>query len=84
MAEPEVIERLSLDGDDHASTFTLYENTLKIQRDSRDAPSIELETSLHNVLFAHLSEDRKLSISFLVKKKNKKGPFDFASCWWTR
>lgn len=48
--------------------FTLHTN-----QSTGNGPNIELETPLHNVLFAHLSEDRKLSISFLVKKKNKKG-----------
>ena len=85
---PEVIERLVLDGDDHNTTFVLYEKSLKIHREASESPqschripntnlfpgngpNIELETDIHNVLFAHL-DDRKLSVSFLVKKKNKR------------
>lgn len=44
-----------------------------INDSSGNGPNFQLETDLRNVLWAHLSDDRKLAISFLVKKRNKRG-----------
>ncbi|CAL1704519.1 unnamed protein product [Somion occarium] len=70
----EAFQQLVLDGDGQSSTFTLTGSTLQVQRPvGRKGPQIQFETPLRQVLWAELSEDNTFNVSFLNKKKKKKG-----------